>query len=215
MTEGSSIFPSWYDGIAPLYDRAIRDLYDPYRRLAVQALDLKPGQAVLDLGCGSGLNFDLIREQIGAEGRLIGVDFSAKMLGRAKQKVDQHGWTNVHLLQRDARLLERGDLAVQLEGGVDRVLCTLGLTVFPDWETVVDRTFELLKDDGRYCIMDLYNGDTNLHTRLINVLASSEISRRVWEPLQAKCSDYREQRHPLVHGMGVVIIATGTARVGA
>lgn len=212
MTESASMFPSWYDGIAPLYDRAIRNLYLPYRRLAVEMLELQAGQTMVDLGCGSGLNLELVRERIGAEGTLIGVDFSAKMLGRAKERVNQHGWTNVHLLQRDARLLGRGDLAVPNGRGVDRILCTLGLSVFPDWETVLDRTFELLSPCGRYCIMDLYNGDANLHTRLINVLARSEISRKVWAPLQAKCADYDEQRHPLLHGMGEVVIATGTPR---
>jgi len=209
VTERALIVPSWYDGIAPLYDRVIRTLYLPYRRLAVQALDLEPGQAVLDLGCGSGLNFELVREQIGAEGTLIGVDYSAKMLARAKQKVEQNGWTNVHVLQRDARLLERSDLASTLGGDVDRVLCTLGFTVFPEWEAVFDRTFDLLRPDGRYCIMDLYNGETNLHTRLINLLARSEISRRAWEPLRAKCADFAEQRHPLMHGIGEVVIASG------
>ena len=153
-----------------------------------------------------------MRERIGAEGSLIGVDFSAKMLGRANEKVTQSGWTNVHLLQRDVRLLRRGDLAFANARGVDRILCTLGFSVFPDWETVLDRTFELLAPDGRYCIMDLYNGNANLHTRLINLLARSEISRKVWAPLQAKCADYREQRHPLPHGMGEVVLLTGTPR---
>jgi len=206
------MFPSWYDGIAPVYDRAIQNLYLPYRRLAVEMLELQPGQTVVDLGCGSGLNFELVRERIAAEGTLIGVDASAKMLGRAKEKADQHGWTNVHLLQHDARLLGRRDLAFPNERGVDAVLCTLGFTVFPDWETVLDRTLGLLAPDGRYCIMDLYNGTANLHTRLINVLARSEISRKVWAPLQAKCDDYREERHPLPHGMGEVVLVTGTPR---
>ena len=74
MTEIAPMLPSWYDGIAPVYDRAIRNLYLPYRRLAVEMLELQPGQTVVDLGCGSGLNFELVRERIGAEGSLIGVD---------------------------------------------------------------------------------------------------------------------------------------------
>lgn len=57
--------------------------------------------------------------------------------------------------------------------------------------------------------MDLYNGESNLNTRLINALARSEIARRVWEPLQARSTGYREERHPLMHGSGEVIIASG------
>lgn len=89
----------WYDIIAPIYDKAIRKLYLPYRQKAIKSLQLQSGQTVLDLGCGSGLNFELIIDAIGPQGTLIGVDFSAKMLMRAKQTIDKHGWKNVFLLQ--------------------------------------------------------------------------------------------------------------------
>ena len=70
----------WYDLVAPVYDGAVRSLYLPYRQKAVRSIHLQPGHTVLDLGCGSGLNFELIMEGIGPQGTLIGVDFSAKML---------------------------------------------------------------------------------------------------------------------------------------
>ena len=48
-------------------------------------------------------------------------------------------------------------------------------------------------------------------TRLINFLASSDISRPVWEPLQARCVDYQEEEHKAMrHGSDVIVIATGT-----
>jgi len=202
----------WYDLIAPVYDRAIRSLYLPYRQKAVQALHLQPGLTVLDLGCGSGLNFELIMDSLDTQGTLIGVDFSAKMLERAQQKVDDYGWTNVHLLQQDARQLNLSEVDT-LAGNtirVDRILCTLGLSVFPAWQDVFDRSFDLLATDGRYCLMDLFNEEKTFQTRIVNLLASSEISRRVWEPLQQRCDDYSEERHPLTHSPDVVVIASGT-----
>ena len=201
----------WYDLIAPIYDKAIRSLYLPYRRKVVKSLQLEPGQTVLDLGCGSGLNLELIMEGIGSQGKLIGVDFSIKMLKRAQKTIDQHGWKNVYLLQQDARQLNINELNIHSNSGIriDRVLCTLGFSVFPNWENVFEKSYSLLERNGRYGIMDLYNKNRTFQTQIVNILANSDISRRVWEPLQKICSNYSEERLPLMHGTEVVIIALG------
>jgi len=201
----------WYDLISPIYDKAIRSLYLPYRRKVVKLLQLEPGQTVLDLGCGSGLNFELIMEGIGPHGTIIGVDFSAKMLKRAQKTIDQHGWKNVYLLQQDARQLNINELNIHSNSGIriDRVLCTLGFSVFPNWENVFEKSYSLLEGNGRYGIMDLYNKNRTFQTQIVNILANSDISRRVWEPLQKICSNYSEERFSLMHGTEVVIIALG------
>jgi S-adenosylmethionine-diacylgycerolhomoserine-N-methlytransferase len=201
----------WYDLIAPIYDKAIRSLYLPYRRKVVKSLQLEPGQTVLDLGCGSGLNFELIMEGIGSQGKLIGVDFSIKMLKLAQKTIDHHGWKNVYLLQQDARQLNIKELNIHSNSGIriDRVLCTLGFSVFPNWENVFEKSYSLLERNGRYGIMDLYNKNRTFQTQIVNILANSDISRRVWEPLQKICSNYSEERLSLMHGTEVVIIALG------
>jgi len=201
----------WYDMVAPLYDRAIRRIYLPYRQIAVQALHLRPGLTVLDIGCGTGLNFELILNGIGTHGTLIGIDFSTKMLDRAREKVDRQSWGNVHLLQRDARKLLRNDFKALVGNSIliDRIICTLGLSVFPDWQVVFERSFDLLESGGRYCVMDLFNDRVTLRTRIISILANSDNSRRVWEPLEKRCEDYSEERHPLMYG-DVVVITSGT-----
>jgi demethylmenaquinone methyltransferase/2-methoxy-6-polyprenyl-1,4-benzoquinol methylase len=119
----------WYDIIAPIYDKAIRSLYLPYRQKLVQSLQLQPGQTVLDIGCGSGLNFELIMDANGPHGTLIGVDFSAKMLLRAQQTIYKRGWKNVFLLEQDATKLNLKELNINSGNGIriDRILCTLGL----------------------------------------------------------------------------------------
>jgi len=201
----------WYDMVAPLYDRAIRRIYLPYRQVAVQTLHLRHGLTVLDIGCGTGLNFELILNGIGTQGTLIGIDFSTKMLDRAHEKVDRQSWGNVHLLQRDARKLVRNDFKALVGSSIliDRIICTLGLSVFPDWQVVFERSFDLLESGGRYCVMDLFNDKVTLRTQIVSILANSDNSRRVWEPLEKRCEDYSEERHPLTYG-DVVVIASGT-----
>jgi S-adenosylmethionine-diacylgycerolhomoserine-N-methlytransferase len=201
----------WYDIIAPIYDKAIRSLYLPYRQKVLQSLQLQPGQTILDLGCGSGLNFELIIDTIGPQGILIGVDFSEKMLKRAQKTIDKHGWKNVFVIKQDARKLNIKEFSIYSGSfiHVDRILCTLGLSVFPDWQLVFEKSFNLLEPNGKFGIMDLYNNNRTFQTRMVNFLADSDISRKVWEPLQKISINYIEERLPLMHGKEVVIIATG------
>lgn len=77
-----------------------------WRRQAVEALALEPGQTVLDVACGTGANFDLILEQIGPQGRLIGLDLSGEMLSVAKARVRNRITSNVELLEASAEDVE-------------------------------------------------------------------------------------------------------------
>jgi SAM-dependent methyltransferase len=74
---------------------------DHYRRLAVARLAPSPGEVILDVGCGTGLNFAAIVDAIGPSGRLIGVELNPSMLGLARARIARHGWTNVELVQAD------------------------------------------------------------------------------------------------------------------
>ncbi len=68
------------------------------RRQCVDLLALNPGDVVLDVGCGTGLNFPLIQAAIGEQGSLIGVDLSPDMLALARDRVSQSKWHNVTLI---------------------------------------------------------------------------------------------------------------------
>jgi ubiquinone/menaquinone biosynthesis C-methylase UbiE len=198
----------WYDIVAPIYDRAISRTYLPYRQLAIKTLRLQPGHTVLDIGCGTGLNFDLILDEIGTRGFLIGIDSSGKMLEQANQRTKIKGWKNVHLLQKDAHAIVQNDLQAITGGGVDCILCTLGFSVFPDWQDIFERSAGLLNSGGQYCIMDIFNDKVTLRTRIVRFLAHADNSRRVWEPLKGKCHEYSEERYPVPHG-DTVVIASG------
>jgi SAM-dependent methyltransferase len=74
---------------------------DGYRRQAVARLAPRPGEVILDVGCGTGLNFKAIQDAIGPGGRLIGIELNPRMLDVARARIDRHGWTNVELLEAD------------------------------------------------------------------------------------------------------------------
>lgn len=86
------------------------------RAKAVALLDLRPGDTVLDVGCGTGLCFGAIQERIGPAGRLIGIEPCVDMLGRAAGRVAAAGWKNVDLrlglAEEQLRAEERLDAAL-------------------------------------------------------------------------------------------------------
>jgi ubiquinone/menaquinone biosynthesis C-methylase UbiE len=77
--------------------------------------DLAPGATVLDLGCGSGLDSLIAAQRLGGTGRVIGVDFSATMLLRARHNAPPNaGQTPIHFVQSDAERLALADGAVDI-----------------------------------------------------------------------------------------------------
>src|SRR5262249_44161224 len=75
---------------------ALRTL--PLRYRTVWNLALQPGDAVLDVACGTGMSFSLIEEAIGPDGRLFGVELSPEMAALARARIDRAGWRNAELI---------------------------------------------------------------------------------------------------------------------
>lgn len=59
--------------------------------MAVRALKLQPGDTVLELACGTGINFSLFQQYIGPTGQIIGVDLTDAMLDQAQKRVARQG----------------------------------------------------------------------------------------------------------------------------
>jgi acyl dehydratase/ubiquinone/menaquinone biosynthesis C-methylase UbiE len=101
MTDNDPRTVTLYRRLAGSYDLSTAWL-EPYRRRAVSQLRLRPGDVVLDVGCGTGMSFAPIQAAIGPEGRLIGIEPSPDMLAAARARVEEAGWANVTLLEASA-----------------------------------------------------------------------------------------------------------------
>jgi demethylmenaquinone methyltransferase/2-methoxy-6-polyprenyl-1,4-benzoquinol methylase len=120
---------------------------DRYRREGVEALRLHRGDTVVELGCGTGHNLPLLREAVGAEGRVVGVDLTAEMLAEARRRVEGGGWQNVELVHSDAA-------AFAWPPRVDGVLSTYALTLVPELDEVLRGAAAALGPGKRMVIVD-------------------------------------------------------------
>ncbi len=87
----------WYDSVAA------PALGSSFQHEAVSYLRLKPGDVVVDVACGTGSTFTLIKQKIGETGHLIGIDLSPEMLQQARARVVANGLTNVLLINASAK----------------------------------------------------------------------------------------------------------------
>jgi demethylmenaquinone methyltransferase/2-methoxy-6-polyprenyl-1,4-benzoquinol methylase len=146
---GRDVVSRRYDRIAkfiPFFDWLF---FVPWhlRRKAVRKMALSRGDWVLEIGCGTGRNFSYLRQAVGPEGRIYGVDISPGMLHKARQLRDANAWRNIELRQCDA-----ADYAAPTQ--LDAVLFSLSYNTMPHHRTVLRRAWQQLRPGGRLVIMD-------------------------------------------------------------
>src|SRR5215475_15534333 len=152
---------------------------------AVQALGLRPGDTVIDIACGTGLNFPLLQEAIGPDGRIVGVDLTDAMLARAQDRIETSGWRNISLVQSDA-----ADYDFPAE--VDAILSTYALSQVPECAAVIAHGAAALSGAGRCVVLDLKAPDktprwlSRLGIATVRPFASIDewMARRPWDAIR-------------------------------
>lgn len=183
-----------------------------YRQKAVRQLRLSPGNTVVEIGCGTGLNFELIQQEIGPAGHLIGVDMTESMLERARHRVARHQWSNVELLQTDAA-------AFDFPQHVNGILSTFALTLVPEFDAVIRAGAQALANRGRWVVADLKlpGGHQAWLTRILLPLfrpfgvTFDLAERHPWDSLNACLSEFRLDETYF----GYAYVASGTKALPA
>ena len=198
---------------APAYNNSVKLFYligwrvNFYRIKAVDALNLKQGDTVVDLCCGTGLNFPHLHNAVGPKGKIIGVDLSADMLKVAERQVKNNGWENVTLVNSDAA-------HYQLPKNINGIITSYAITLIPEYDSIIIRGSDSLGKGGKFVILDFKKPDNwpEWFSKLMLTLfikpcgGTYELKdRHTWESLEKylKIDEFKE------YYFGSTYIATG------
>jgi ubiquinone/menaquinone biosynthesis C-methylase UbiE len=182
------------------------------RLRAVRALGLRRGDTVVDMACGTGLNFSLLEKVVGPGGRIVGVDLTDAMLARAQARIETSGWSNVSLVQADAA-------GFDFPAGVNAILSTYAMTQVPECADVIAHGAKALAGGGRWAVLDLkVPGNTpgwlaQLGTATVRPFASIDqwMMRRPWETIRAAMQEELTDPAWTELFFGTAFLATGSS----
>ena len=202
----------WYDIFSNFYDSSLEKLYFDSRKRAIELMDLKSGQNIIDVACGTGPNFKHIKAT-GIDLSIYGTDYSEGMLKKGLKAIEKNEWKNITLFQADARKLTTSFIKKQTNKDLsfDRLICFLGLSVIPEWKIALDNMLDLLKEEGRIVIVDVFAEKRNFNTWLIEKIARADVSRRIWQTLEKTTTDFHHEYLPIKESKvgGKLFVATG------
>ncbi|OLZ41522.1 methyltransferase type 11 [Natrinema saccharevitans] len=181
MTESAQEF---YGRWARLYDLIARETpgVARLRRRAAAACRLEPGDTVVEMGCGTGANLPYLRDQVGPEGTVVGIDFTRPVLERARAATAEYD--NVHVLQGDATEPPVGlEAARSATSSIDAVLATFVVGMLADPAGAVDDWCDLVGPGGHVVLANAARSDewyappVNAVFRAIVVLSTPPTTR--------------------------------------
>ena len=114
----------------------------PYRRRVIDQLSLNEVSRVLDVACGTGLNFELLHAALSGKGRICGIDQSKKTLDLARRRVEKCGFDNIELVETDSQ-------AFKATEPFDAALCTFAIEIIPPWQETIDMMVDSVRPGGR------------------------------------------------------------------
>lgn len=166
----------------------------PYRAQAISRLELDSASKVLDVACGTGLNFSLIQNYLKNQGKIIGIDLSPKTLDLAQKRIFKNGWTNIELIQTDSAEYKNED-------AFDAVICTFAIEIIPSFQDTIDVMINSVKPGGRIGIIGFKTSSWNCF-RLFNsffknisvIFGGVDLNRNTREYICNRCHEifYKE-----------------------
>src|SRR5262249_44390406 len=132
-----------YDAAAATYNRVGPSFFLHFGRRLASGVGIVPGSSILDIATGTGAVLVPAAELVGDEGRVVGIDLSSLMIGRARSEIQKFGLSNAAFLVADAERLPFS------QGAFDRVLCSFAIFLFSSLPGFISECHRVLRSSGR------------------------------------------------------------------
>lgn len=145
MSDAATDMSAYWDRAGRVWveQQALLDrMYQPIAKAVVDRADLRAGEAVLDIGCGSGATTFEAAWRVGPEGRAVGADISGALLELARRRAGEQGLEGVDFVHADAQTHDFG-------AEFDAIVSRFGVMFFPDPVAAFANLRRALKPDGR------------------------------------------------------------------
>ena len=150
-----------YENIAWFYDLTFGPALHPGRMDAIERMGIKPGDRVLEVGVGTGINAALYPSDCA----VTGIDFSSSMLEKAHDRIARKGVRNVRLLQMDAQNMKFAD------DSFDIVYAPYVISVVPDPVAVTREMYRVCRPGGKIIILNHFRSKSRLGSWLETIIA--------------------------------------------
>jgi phosphatidylethanolamine/phosphatidyl-N-methylethanolamine N-methyltransferase len=144
-----------YEKLASFYDLVFGPTLHPGRLQAIQRMAITPGERILEVGVGTGINVPLYPRHC----QITGIDFSASMLEKARERVEKKGLEGVRLLQMDAQDLKFDD------NSFDIVYAPYLISVVPDPVKVAAEMHRVCRPGGRIVFLNHFRSESPVLSR--------------------------------------------------
>lgn len=161
----SQFVESTYDKLAKGYDWFFGPTLHPGRLTAMERMGIQPGDRILEVGVGTGINLGLYPKDC----TVTGIDFSAQMLEIARERVTRKGIRNARLLQMDAQDLKFADNAF------DIVYAPYVISVVPDPVKVAREMRRVCRPGGRVIILNHFLSPNPIMSRIERLISPATV----------------------------------------